>query len=115
MIDQIGTINAKIDCLRKRKERMKTQQAIYFMREAQRVLQDDFTPELALGLLSSIWGTASEAQKQNWRRSGFQSSVVKQNSLPSELPTTKDELIKAYEELCEKFLAEIRKYKLSIQ
>jgi hypothetical protein len=78
-------------------------------------LQDDFTPELALGILSSIWGMASETQKQSWRGNNFQSSVVKQSALSSGLPTTKDELIRAYEELCEEFLAEIGKYKLSIQ
>jgi len=111
MIDHIKTINAKIDHLRKRKERMKTQQAIHFMRETQKILQDDFTPELALRILSSIWGAASETQKQNWRRNNFQPSVVKQNSLTSGLPTTKGELIKAYEELCEEFLAEIIKYR----
>src|SRR5437868_801316 len=112
MIDHIKTINAKIDYLRKRKERMKTQQAIHFMRETQKILQDDFTPELVLGILSSSWGTASEAQKQNWKRNSLRSSIVKQNALPSDLPTTKDELIKAYKELCGEFLAEIGKYRL---
>lgn len=112
MIDHIKTINAKIGRLRKRKEKMKTQKAMHFMRETQKILRDDFTPELALRILSSIWGTASEVQKQNWRRNNFQFSVAKQNSLTSGLPTTKDELIKAYEELCEEFLAEIRKYRL---
>ena len=114
MIDHIETINTKIDCLRKRKETMKTQKAIHFMRETQKILQDDFTSELALGILSSIWGTASETQKQGWRKNNFQSSVVKQSSLTSGLLTTKDELIKAYEKLCEEFLAEIGKYRLSI-
>jgi hypothetical protein len=112
MIDHIKTINAKIDRLTKRKEKMKTQKAIHFMRETQKILQNDFTPELALGILSSIWGTASEAHKQNWRKNNLPSSTVKQNALTSDLPTTKDELIKAYEELCEEFLAEIGKYRL---
>ena len=52
MMDQITNINAKIDRLRKQKAKTQTQQAIRFMREAQKILGDDFTPELALGILS---------------------------------------------------------------
>ena len=104
MDNQITNINAKIDRLRKEKAKMQTQQAICFMREAQKILRDGFTPEVALGILSSMWETASKTQKQHWKRNNFQPSVVKQSSLTSDIPTTKDELIRAYEELCEEFL-----------
>ena len=110
MIDnQIKNINARIDRLRKQKAKTQTQRAIHFRREVQEILKDDFTPEMALGILSSMWETASETQKQNWKRNNFQPSVVKQTSLTPDISATKDELIRAYEELCEEFLAEIKK------
>ena len=106
MIDQVTNINAKIDHLRKQKAKMQTQQALHFMRETQKILRDNFTPEMALKILSEAWRSASEAQKQNWRRRrDFQPSIVKQNFSTPSLPTTKDELLRAYEELCEEFLA----------
>lgn len=113
MIDnQIANLNSRIECLKKQKAKTQTQQALYFRREVQKILKDDFTPELALGILSSIWKTTSETQKQLWKRNNFQSSVVKQSSLSSDMPTTKDELIKAYQDLCEEFLAELKKAEL---
>ena len=106
MDNQIKNINAKIDRLRKQKAKTQTQQAICFMRETQKILGDEFTPEMALNILSETWRLASETQKQNWRRRhDFQSSVGKQNFSAPGLPTTKDELLRAYEELCEEFLA----------
>lgn len=108
MDNQIKNINAKIDRLRKQKAKTQTQQAICFMRETQKILREDFTPELALGILSSIWGTASENQKQNWRSNNLQSLLIKKGPLPLDLPTTKDELLRAYEELCEEFLAALQ-------
>lgn len=113
MIDQITNINAKIESLRKQKAKIQTQQAICFVRETQKILRDDFTPEVALNILTETWRSASESQKQNWRREGdFQPSVVKQGFSAPNLPTTKDELIRAYEELCEEFLAAMGKNKL---
>lgn len=110
MIDnRITCINARIDRLKKMKVKKQKQEALHLMRETQKILQDDFTPELALGILSSSWKTASEAQKQYWRNPGTHSrSSPIQNSRILGLPTTKDELIRAYEELCEEFLAEIK-------
>jgi len=97
MIDnQIKNINAKIDRLRKQKANTQTQQAICFVRETQKILRDDFTLEMALEILSARWSTASEIQKQDWR---LQPSVHKQNFSAPSLPATKDELLRAYEEL----------------
>lgn len=59
---------------------MQRQEALRFMRKVQEILQADFTPELALEILSVMWGTASETQKQNWRKNNFQSSVIKDQS-----------------------------------
>ena len=110
MIDnQIKNINAKIARLRKQKAKTQTQQAICFMREAQKILQDDFMPEMALNILSEAWRSASEAQKQSWRtQNDFQLFVANQSFSASSLPTTKDELLRAYEELCEEFLAALK-------
>jgi len=68
MIDQLTNIDEKIHRLKKKKEKMQTQQAICFMREAQKIFEDGFSAEMALGILSETWSTASETQKQNWRR-----------------------------------------------
>ncbi len=62
MDNQIKNINAEIDRLKKQKAKMQTQQAICFMRGAQKILRDGFTPEVALNILSETWRSASEAQ-----------------------------------------------------
>ena len=68
MIDQLINIDEKIHRLKKKKEKMQIQQAICFMREAQKIFEEGFSAEMALGILSDTWGSASETQKQNWRR-----------------------------------------------
>lgn len=67
-MDQLTTIDEQINRLKKKKERVQTQQAITFMREAQKIFQTDFSPDVALSILSETWGAASETQKQNWRK-----------------------------------------------
>lgn len=76
MIEQLTTIDEKIARLKKRREKVQTQQAIFFMREVQKIFQNSFSPEMVLSILSEIWSTASENQKQNWkkRRHSFRSS-----------------------------------------
>ncbi|MBA3814515.1 MAG: hypothetical protein H0X26_08555 [Alphaproteobacteria bacterium] len=70
MIDQLTNIDKKIHHLKKRREKVQTQQAINFMREVQKIFPDGFTPDIALSILSETWGTASQSQKQNWRKRG---------------------------------------------
>lgn len=68
MSDKLTNIDEKIQRLKKRREKLQTQQAIHFMREAQRIFQDGFTPDIALNILSKTWSTASESQKKDWRK-----------------------------------------------
>ena len=78
MIDKLTTIDEKIQRLKKRREKVQTQQAISFMREAQKIFQDTFSTEIALSILSETWSSASESQKQNWRKrsDSFRTSPV---------------------------------------
>ena len=78
MMDQLTTIDEQINRLKKKKERVQTQQAIVFMREAQKIFQTDFSPDVALSILSETWGTASEKQQAEWKKRScdFRSSFV---------------------------------------
>lgn len=69
-MDQLTTIDEQINRLKKKKERVQTQQAITFMREAQKIFQTDFSPDVALSILSETWGTASEKQQAEWKKRG---------------------------------------------
>ena len=88
MIDQLTTIDEQINRLKKKKERVQTQQAISFMREAQKIFQTDFNPGIALSILSETWVTATEKQQTEWKKrardfrpSSVQSSSKKSQSL----------------------------------
>ncbi len=70
MIDQLTTIDEQINRLKKRREKVQTQQAIAFMREAQKIFQADFSPHVALTILSETWGSASEKQQAEWTKRG---------------------------------------------
>lgn len=81
-MDQLTTIDEQINRLKKKKERVQTQQAIAFMREAQKIFQTDFSPDIALSILSETWGTASEKQQAEWkkREATFRPSSVQSSS-----------------------------------
>lgn len=78
MIDQLTTIDEKINRLKKKREKVQLQQALLFMREVQKIFQDGFTPDVALSILSETWDAASESQKQNWRKRSntFRTSTI---------------------------------------
>jgi hypothetical protein len=82
MIDQLTTIDEQINRLKKKKERVQTQQAIIFMREAQKIFQTDFSPDVALSILSETWGTATEKQQVEWKKRArdFRPSSVQNSS-----------------------------------
>lgn len=79
MIDQLTNIDEKIHRLKKRREKVQIQQSIHFMREAQKIFQDNFSLDVALGILSETWNSASDTQKQNWRKrsDSFRPSSIK--------------------------------------
>jgi ABC-type transporter MlaC component len=82
MIDQLTTIDEQINRLKKKKERVQTQQAITFMREAQKIFQTDFSPDIALSILSETWRTASEKQQAEWKKRArdFRHSSIQSSS-----------------------------------
>jgi hypothetical protein len=88
MIDQLTTIDEKIQRLKKRREKVQTQQAIFFMREVQKIFEDGFSAEMALGILSETWETASEKQQAEWKKRGatFRPSSVQKSSKKSQPP-----------------------------
>lgn len=61
-------IDEKINELKKKKERIQTQQALFFIKEAQKILKDEFFPQIALLILSEAWAQASKTQKEEWRK-----------------------------------------------
>ena len=81
MMDNLQKVDEKILRLKKRREKVQTQQAISFMREAQKIFQDGFSPGIALGILSETWTTASETQKMEWKKRGpdFRPTLVQNN------------------------------------
>jgi hypothetical protein len=66
MKDDISKIDLKISQLKQKKEKMQTQQAILLMKEAESILDKDFSPELVLSVLFHSWNSASQKQKEEW-------------------------------------------------
>ncbi len=79
MIDKVTSIENKIHELKQKKERIKTQQSLLLMKEAQKILKDEFSPEMALTILKDSWATASKTQKAEWatRATSFSLSASK--------------------------------------
>lgn len=82
MIDKLSTIENKILQLKQKKERIQSQQAIFFMKEANRILKEEFSIEMTLAILRESWPTASKTQKIQWsmHESSFPISKVQKKS-----------------------------------
>ena len=87
-MDQLTTIDEQINRLKKKKERVQTQQAIVFMRETQKIFQTDFSPDVALSILSETWKTATEKQQMEWKKRArdFRPSSVQGSSKKPQSP-----------------------------
>ena len=68
MKDKLTHIENKIHQLRQKKERIQTQQAIFFLKEAQKILKEEFSPDMALNILKDNWSAASIVQKEEWKK-----------------------------------------------
>ncbi len=68
MKDKLTHIETKIHQLKQKKERIQTQQALLLMREAQKIFQEEFSPDVALKILKERWDSASEAQREEWKK-----------------------------------------------
>lgn len=84
--DKVLFIDQRIEKLKQKRERLKTHQALFFTKEAQKILGACFSPEMALTVLEKTWSTASEGQKKEWQMhtSSFRvsSSRPSQKALP---------------------------------
>ena len=72
MDDDISKIEDKINLLRQKREKIKTQKAMLLLKEAQGILSDNFSYELVLSILKNSWSSASEKQKEEWIKSAKQ-------------------------------------------
>ena len=68
MKDKLTHIETKIHQLKQKKDRIQTQQALLLMREAQKIFQGEFSPDMALKILKERWDSASEAQREEWKK-----------------------------------------------
>ena len=62
------SIEQKIQRLRQKREKLHLNQALFFTKEVQRILEDDFSLEMALVILEKTWATASKSQKEEWNK-----------------------------------------------
>lgn len=64
-MNKISVINEKIEKLRKQKTRVQLQEAVLFKREAEKIFDKVFSPDLALAVMTD-WSTATESKKKEW-------------------------------------------------
>lgn len=64
-------IDEKIQQLKKKKEKIQTQQALLFVKEAQKIFKEEFSPDMALTILATTWSKASKTQKEEWQKQAY--------------------------------------------
>lgn len=87
-------IDKKIQALKKKKEKIQIQQALLFMKEAQKIFSENVSQNLALVILTETWAKASNSQKEEWqkRARSFRISSpqqLEQKTLPIDATHTK--------------------------
>lgn len=80
MKDQLSNIDQRILQLKQRKEKIKTQQALIFLKESQIILGEKFSIDLAIHILSNSWNSSSDQQKKEWEKSCPQGGKENNNS-----------------------------------
>lgn len=81
LMDNIANIDDRIVKLKKKKIRIQTQKAIIFMKEAEKIFKDAFSPDIALAVLSD-WNTASKTKKKEWTTRSHSFRTVSVQSAP---------------------------------
>ena len=81
MKDKLTHIENKICQLKQKKDRIQTQHAIFLMKEAQKILKEEFSPEAALNILKDNWNAASPSQKEDWKKRGASFPTLPSGSL----------------------------------
>lgn len=67
-MDKIIALEKQIQRLRKRREEIKTRQAILFFRGVEKIFKEGFCPNLVLDILAQTRATASAIQQQEWEQ-----------------------------------------------
>ncbi|HBG34388.1 MAG: hypothetical protein A2W46_02545 [Alphaproteobacteria bacterium RIFCSPHIGHO2_12_42_13] len=86
------SIEQKIQRLRQKREKLHMNQALFFTKEVQRILEDEFSLEMALVILEKTWTTASKSQKEEWSkrvpsfRASFFSAYEKESQAHDPIP-----------------------------
>ena len=62
------TIDQKMQRLRKQREKLHLNQALFFTKEVQKVLGEEGSLEVALVVLEKTWRTSSKSQKEEWQK-----------------------------------------------
>jgi hypothetical protein len=70
MIDKLTHIENKINQLKQKKDRIQNQQAIFLIKETQKILKEEFSLETVLNILKDSWTAASKTQKTEWATRG---------------------------------------------
>lgn len=88
MIDKLATIDKKLQTLKEKREQLVTQEALTLLKETKRIFKEEASAGLALTVLRESWSSASETQKQNWRKRGhsFRPSPLQGNSTKTQTP-----------------------------
>ena len=92
MKDNISKIDQRINQLKQKKEKLKTQQALLLFKETQIILGEKFSFDLVLNILSNSWNNSSSKQKEEWINSAhsFREYSPKGKSKKVQNPQKKD-------------------------
>lgn len=64
---KLTQIDEKIQQLKKKREKLQIHQSLSFLKEAQRIFKEEFSPEIALVVLDNCWRTSSDKQRKEWQ------------------------------------------------
>lgn len=67
-MDKLQKIDTQIQELKKKKQALRRKAADMLFTKAETLLGEDFTPELALGILKSSWGKRDEKTIGGWQK-----------------------------------------------
>ena len=90
-MDKLTNIDEKIERLKKKRLKLQNQQAVLFTKEAEKIFEEGFSPDIALAVLSE-WTTASDTKKKEWiaRSHSFRSVSVRSTQSKTETHNSAD-------------------------
>lgn len=62
----LNLIKKKIELLEQKKSEMETKEALNLYRKFHKILGDEYSPELVVGLVSHTWENKSSKLKETW-------------------------------------------------